>query len=290
MGVGQTILERYVTFVRRAVRDLAPLRYGTGCVQKRYAAHACHPQDGGGHVAITADIVAAWHTGRDQTQQHLGFDLDGAGDCGIFRLPRFWFGLVLIITFSLKLGWLPSMGSANLDQGLVPFLKFMILPASSLALSMAAVQTRMIRSSMLDVLGQDYVRYARSKGLKRAVLYGHALKNAMIPVITTVGGDRRTAWRRRGYRADLLVAGRWPLTVNSITKRDYPMIQGITLLLCFSYLMINLIVDILYGFIDPNPSQQEGLTGCRYEQEENVKLTTKTGPSPAGEIGIEFCL
>jgi len=168
-------------------------------------------------------------------------------------LPRFWFGLVLIIFFSLKLQLLPSMGSANLDQGLGQFLKFIILPASSLALSMAAVQTRMIRSSMLEVLGQDYVRYARSKGLKeRVVIYGHALKNAMIPVITIVGGEIG------GLLGGAVVTEQifsWPgvgrLTVNSITKRDYPMIQGITLLLCTSYLMINLLVDILYGFIDP---------------------------------------
>ena len=105
-------------------------------------------------------------------------------------LPKFWFGLVLMIVFSLRLGWLPSTGSAELSEGLGTFLSYIIMPAASLALGMAATQTRMIRSSMLDVLNQDYVRYARSKGLReRVVIWGHALKNAMIPVITVIGGE-----------------------------------------------------------------------------------------------------
>ena len=169
-------------------------------------------------------------------------------------LPRFWFGLVLIIFFSLHLGWLPSTGSATVaEAGIGGFLKFMILPAASLALSMAATQTRMIRSSMLDVLGQDYVRYARSKGLKeKVVIWGHALKNALIPVITIVGGEIG------GLLSGAVVTENifsWPgvgrLVVNSISKRDYPMIQGATLCICISYLMINLIVDILYAWADP---------------------------------------
>ena len=127
------------------------------------------------------------------------------------------------------------------------------MPASSLALGMAATQTRMIRSSMLDVLNQDYVRYARSKGLKeRVVIWGHALKNAMIPVITVIGGEI-------GGLVDGAVVTEsifsWPgvgrLAVNSISKRDYPMIQGITLMLCISYLVINLLIDIIYAWVDP---------------------------------------
>lgn len=169
-------------------------------------------------------------------------------------LPKFWFGLVLIIFFSLKLGWLPSTGSATISgDGIVGFLRYVIMPASSLALGMAATQTRMIRSGMLDVLGQDYVRYARSKGLaEKAVIYGHALKNAMIPVITVIGAEIG------GLLGGAVVTESifsWPgvgrLAVNSIAKRDYPMIQGITLVLCISYLLINLAVDIIYAWVDP---------------------------------------
>lgn len=169
-------------------------------------------------------------------------------------LPKFWFGLVLIIFFSLKLGWLPSTASDALS-GVEPlqYLKFIIMPAASLALGMAATQTRMIRSSMLDVLNQDYVRYARSKGLKeRVVIWGHALKNAMIPVITVIGGEIG------GLLGGAVVTESifsWPgvgrLAVNSISKRDYPTIQGITLVLCTSYLLVNLTIDIIYASVDP---------------------------------------
>ena len=132
-------------------------------------------------------------------------------------------------------------------------MKSIIMPASSLALGMAATQTRMIRSSMLDVLNQDYVRYARSKGLReKSVIYGHALKNAMIPVITVIGGEIG------GMLGGAVVTESifsWPgigrLAVNSISKRDYPMIQGITLVMCIGYLIVNLLVDIAYASIDP---------------------------------------
>ena len=169
-------------------------------------------------------------------------------------LPKFWFGLVLMIYFSLKLGWLPSTGSADLmTDGLVEFLKHIIMPGSALALGMAATQTRMIRSSMLDVLGQDYVRYARSKGLReKIVIWGHAFKNAMIPVITVVGSEIGSLLGGAVVTESIFS---WPgvgrLAVNSISKRDYPMIQGITLLLCTSYLVINLLVDIVYAWVDP---------------------------------------
>lgn len=168
-------------------------------------------------------------------------------------LPKFWFGLVLMIFFSLRLGWLPSTGSAELSEGLGTFLSYIIMPAASLALGMAATQTRMIRSSMLDVLNQDYVRYARSKGLReRVVIWGHALKNAMIPVITVIGGEVG------GLLGGAVVTESifsWPgvgrLMMNSISKRDYPMIQGITLMLCISYLLVNLFIDIVYAWVDP---------------------------------------
>ena len=169
-------------------------------------------------------------------------------------LPKFWFGLVLMIYFSLKLGWLPSTGSADLmTDGLGEFLKHIIMPGSALALGMAATQTRMIRSSMLDVLGQDYVRYARSKGLReKIVIWGHAFKNAMIPVITVVGSEIGSLLGGAVVTDSIFS---WPgvgrLAVNSISKRDYPMIQGITLLLCTSYLVINLLVDIVYAWVDP---------------------------------------
>ncbi|MEG2144513.1 MAG: ABC transporter permease, partial [Oscillospiraceae bacterium] len=168
-------------------------------------------------------------------------------------LPKFWFGLVLIIFFSQNLGILPSQGIAYPSEGMIPFLSHLILPAASLSLGLAATQTRMIRSSMLEVLNQDYVRFARSKGLKeRFVIIGHALKNAMIPVVTVVGSE---FGELLGGAVVTETIFSWPgvgrLAVNSISKRDYPMIQGNTLVLCAIFLLTNLLVDILCAYLNP---------------------------------------
>ena len=184
----------------------------------------------------------------------------GLSTLGI-SLPRFWVGLMLMILFALKLGWLPSIGMADIEiDGTWAFIKSILMPAFSLSLGMAATQTRMIRSSMIDVLDKDYVRFARSKGIKeKAVIMSHAMRNAMIPVITVIGSEIG------GLLGGAVVTEQifsWPgigrLAVNSIGRRDYPMIQGITLVICFNYLMINLLVDILYGFL--NPQIRAGMT------------------------------
>lgn len=174
-------------------------------------------------------------------------------------LPRFWFGLVTIIFFALRLGWFPSYGIAYIEEGLGKYLKHLILPAASLGLSMAATLARMTRSSMLEVLGQDYVRFARSKGLKEdAVIWGHALKNALIPVITVLG-TQFGALLGGAVVTETIFA--WPgvgrLAVNSIARRDFPMIQGNTLIICTGFVLVNLLVDILYSVINPRISFNE---------------------------------
>lgn len=169
-------------------------------------------------------------------------------------LPKFWFGLMLIILFSQELHWLPSQGIAHLfKDGWVSFSQHLILPAASLSLGLAATQTRMIRSSMLDTLGQDYVRFARSKGLReRAVIIGHAMKNAMIPVVTVIGSEFGTLLGGAVVTETIFA---WPgigrLIMNSINKRDYPMIQGTTLVMCVLFLLTNLVVDILCAWLNP---------------------------------------
>lgn len=169
-------------------------------------------------------------------------------------LPKFWFGLVLIIFFSQNMHWLPSQGIAYpLEDGWLEFFRHLILPAASLALGLAATQTRMIRSSMLDTLGQDYVRFARSKGLReRAVIIGHAMKNAMIPVVTVIGSEFGSLL---GGAVVTETIFSWPgigrLAMNSINKRDYPMIQGNTLVMCTIFLTINLLVDIICAWLNP---------------------------------------
>lgn len=168
-------------------------------------------------------------------------------------LPKFWFALVLIIVFSLNLGFLPSKGIGYMSDGFSSVVAHLILPASSLALGLAATQTRMIRSSMLEVLNQDYIKFARSKGLKeKAVILGHALKNSMIPVITVLGSELGSLLGGAVVTETIFA---WPgvgrLIVNAIGRRDYPTIQGATLVLCVTFLAINLIVDLCYALINP---------------------------------------
>jgi ABC-type dipeptide/oligopeptide/nickel transport system permease component len=168
-------------------------------------------------------------------------------------VPRFWFGLILILIFSLRLGLLPTTGIGHIEDGLGDVLRHLLLPATSLGLSMLALVTRMTRSSMLEVIRQDYIRTAWAKGLSsRVVIYKHALKNALIPVVTVVG------MQFGGLLGGAVVTETifsWPgvgrLAVNSILRRDFPMVQGTTLVLCFTFVVMNLFVDLMYTFLDP---------------------------------------
>lgn len=174
-------------------------------------------------------------------------------------LPGFWFGLILILFFSLRLGWLPSFGKAYMDDGILTFFKHLILPASALGLSLAATLTRMTRSTMLDVLDQDYIKFARAKGLKeRTVIYSHALRNALIPVVTVLGTQFGSLL---GGAVVTETVFAWPgvgrLAVNAISKRDFPMIQGNTLIICTGFILVNLLVDILYCVLDPRITYDE---------------------------------
>ena len=169
-------------------------------------------------------------------------------------LPKFWFGLGLIIYLSLRLKIFPSQGIAYIDRdGLGAFLSHLFLPAVSLGLGLAATQTRMIRSNMLEVLNQDYIRSAKSKGFKdKIVIIRHAFKNAMIPVVTVLGSEIGALL---GGAVVTETIFSWPgvgrLAMNSIARRDYPMIQGNTLILCAIFLLINLFVDIIYAWLNP---------------------------------------
>lgn len=171
-------------------------------------------------------------------------------------LPRFWFGLILILFFALRLGWAPSFGIGDPELGTMNVLKHLALPAIALGTSLAAMLTRLTRSSMIEVLNQDYIQVARAKGAKeRAVIYIHALKNALIPVITVLG-TQFGALLGGAVVTETIFA--WPgvgrLAVNAINRRDFPMIQGNTLLICAGFILINLLVDVIYGILDPRIS------------------------------------
>ena len=255
-GLDKPFLVRYIRFIKGAFAGDLGTSYATGeDVFSSVAKRMPNTLKLAGSAMVIA-LVVSLPLGILAALKHNGV-LDSVATAlatiGV-SLPRFWFGLVLIIFFALHLGWLPTMPeTTNIADGVVPFLRSIILPASSLALSMAATQTRMIRSSMLDVLNQDYVRYARSKGLKEhAVIWGHALKNAMIPVVTVIGGEIGSLLGGAVITESIFS---WPgvgrLTISSIARRDYPMIQGATLMLCISYMLVNLIVDILYAWFNP---------------------------------------
>jgi peptide/nickel transport system permease protein len=169
-------------------------------------------------------------------------------------LPSFWLGLMLIILFSLWLGILPIVGYEPITQGgLRNALPYLILPSLALGTHLAAILTRLTRSSMLEVLSQDYVRTARAKGLQdRVVLMRHALRNALIPLVTVIGINMGILLGGTAVIETVFVLpGVGQLVVRSLYNRDLPVIQGLILYVAVVYVVINLVVDILYTYLDP---------------------------------------
>jgi len=160
-------------------------------------------------------------------------------------IPGFWLGLMAMMLFSVRLGWFPVAGADTW--------RHLVMPAVTLGVLASAILARMTRSSMLEVLNQDYVRTARAKGLKETVVVArHALRNALIPIVTIiglqVGGLLSGAFI---IEAVFAYPGIGMLAVQALSTRDFPLIQGIVLLVATIYVMVNLFVDLLYGFIDP---------------------------------------
>jgi peptide/nickel transport system permease protein len=168
-------------------------------------------------------------------------------------LPSFWLGLMLIILFSLKLDLLPIVGYRPITENFWSAIRFLILPSAALGTSLAAVLTRLTRSSMLEVLGQDYVRTARAKGLRdRVVLMRHALRNALIPIVTVVGLHLGLLLGGSAVIETVFVLpGVGQLVVRSLYNRDLPVIQGLILYVAVIYVVVNLAVDLLYTYLDP---------------------------------------
>jgi len=170
-------------------------------------------------------------------------------------MPVFWLGIVLMVLFSLVLGWLPASGMYAPYGGgdLVDLVKHLVLPAITLAAASITIVARLTRAAMLEVLGQDFIRTARAKGLvERSVVVRHALKNAMVPIVTVIG-----------VQAGYLLGGAvltetvfaWPgvgtLMVQGILARDIPLVQGCVLVVALTFVLVNLTVDLLYAFLDP---------------------------------------
>ncbi len=168
-------------------------------------------------------------------------------------IPSFWLGLMLIILFSLKLDLLPIVGYQPITASAWGGLRFLILPSAALGTQLAALLTRLTRSSMLEVLGQEYVRTARAKGLRdRVVLVRHALRNALIPIVTVIGISLGILLGGSAVIETVFVLpGVGQLVVRSLYNRDLPVIQGLILYVAVIYVVVNLVVNVLYTVLDP---------------------------------------
>jgi peptide/nickel transport system permease protein len=198
-------------------------------------------------LALPLGIWAAWkaNTGIDRLLTGLSVVA--------FSLPVFLIGYALVHVFSTQLGWLPVQGFKSLADGWLPFARHLVLPVVSGGLIYTALLARMTRATLLDVLGEDYIRTARAKGLPLSrLLLRHALKNAAIPIITTIGlGIAMLLGGVMVTESVFAIPGIGRLTVDSILRRDYPVIQGIVLITSMAYVLINLVIDLLYGCFDP---------------------------------------
>ena len=168
-------------------------------------------------------------------------------------IPEFWLGIMFILTFSLYLGWVPPSGYVGFGDDPIAWFQHLILPALTVGLVNGAVLTRFLRSSILEVMHQDYVRTARAKGVaERGVITLHALRNALIPTITVIG--LQFAFMLGGVVVVEVIFA-WPgvgrLALDAIERRDYPMVQGAVLAVALTFVIINLLVDIVYAALDP---------------------------------------
>jgi peptide/nickel transport system permease protein len=201
-------------------------------------------------IAVPVGLVSAVR--RNTIADRLGTSFALFGIC----MPNFLLALLLIFLFGVTLRWLPISGYVDpLEEGL-DGLRSLVLPALTLGLALAAVITRTLRSSLLEALAEDYVRTARAKGLSEwRVICGHVLKNALIPVVTVLGLQLGTLIGGAvitEYVFALPGVGR--LVVDAVFARDYPLVQGVVLLIAVGFILSNLLVDLLYGWIDPRIS------------------------------------
>jgi peptide/nickel transport system permease protein len=198
-------------------------------------------------VGVPLGVVAAWKKGSWIDRVVMVFAVSG------FSMPVFWLGFLLVYVFAISAHWLPVQGYRPLADGLGPFLRHLILPAVTLSVVYMALIARMTRASMLGVLSEDFIRTAFAKGLApHRVLVRHALKNASLPVVTIIGiGFALLIGGAVVTESVFALPGLGRLTVDAIIRRDYPVIQGVILVVSVVYVLINLVVDLLYVVLDP---------------------------------------
>lgn len=198
-------------------------------------------------IGIPLGVIAAVKHRSWMDQSAIGISLAGVS------IPSFWLSIMLIYLFSVKLHWFPVQGYVPIEESGIGVVKYLVLPGLTLGFMQGGIIARMTRSAMLDVLRQDYIRTATAKGVaEKFVIIRHALKNAMIPVVTVIG-----------FSMAVLLGGTWvvetvfnipgtgSLAINSIMKRDYPVIQGCMIFTALVYVIINIMVDVSYAFLNP---------------------------------------
>jgi len=198
-------------------------------------------------IGMPAGVLAAVKPNRGLDKTLMVFAMLGVS------IPTFWLGLNFIELFSVLLNWFPAAGYSPLSSGVWKMLRYMALPALSLGFNQSALIARICRSAMLEVMQQDYIRTARSKGLAESlVILKHALRNVMIPTITVIGTSFAVLIGGAVVTEIVFnIPGLGLLIISSVLRRDYPVIQGCVLFIAAAYVIINLIVDIIYTYIDP---------------------------------------
>jgi peptide/nickel transport system permease protein len=198
-------------------------------------------------VSLPLGVLAAWRQGGWFDRALMGFSVLG------FSVPVFVLAYLLIWLFSLELGLLPVQGYARIADGFWPFLRHLILPATTLSVIYIALIARVTRASVLEALGEDYIRTARAKGLPESrVLVRHALANAAVPIATVIGiGIAILIGGVVVTESVYAIPGLGRLTVDAVLARDFPTIQGVILFFSLVYVLINLLIDLSYVFLDP---------------------------------------
>ena len=198
-------------------------------------------------IGVPVGVLAAWRKGSWLDRLVMVFAVSG------FSMPTFWLGFILVYVFANTMSWLPVQGYSPITAGFWPFLSHLILPALTLSVVYMALIARMTRASMLGVLNEDYIRTAFAKGVApRGVLIRHALKNASLPVVTIIGiGFALLIGGAVVTESVFALPGLGRLTVDAIIRRDYPVIQGVILIVSGVYVLLNLVIDVLYVVLDP---------------------------------------
>lgn len=198
-------------------------------------------------LSIAMGVVAG-------VKRNTGFDFAVMGIAVIgISIPQFLMGILLILLFSITIGIFPSIGYIGIAESFIGFLKHMTLPALALAIAMTGSITRLTRSQMIEVMGQDYIKTARAKGVKEIrVVLKHALKNSLIPVVTLAG-----MWFASTLGGTVIIEeifaipGVGRLVIQSIFNRDYPVVQGVVLFIAFINIIANLVIDLTYNYLNP---------------------------------------